>query len=325
MQNSTAKKHSWTTLQDKDTFSDSMENEVHAGLNHEQKRLPPKFFYDKRGSELFDAITELPEYYPTRTELHILQQNIKDIANMLGEGSFLLELGSGSSLKIRLLLEAARPRRYVPMDISREHLIDSTRQLARDYPWLDVYAAHVDYSKPWVNLNFGSGRYNIFFPGSSIGNFEPESALQLLKRIREQVGDNGGLLIGVDLKKDVTKLEAAYNDASGITAQFNLNILLHINEQLDADFDINNFAHQAHYNADKGRIEMHLKSLEDQSVNIDGNVYAFKQGETIHTENSYKYSIEDFRDMAKEAGFEQKKVWVDDESLFSVQYFEVSS
>lgn len=320
MRHSVAQKHSWTTLQNKETFASSIEDEVHAGLSRAQKMLPSKYFYDKRGSELFDAITELPEYYPTRTEIRILRKHIHEIAELLGKDSFLLELGSGSSTKIRLLLEATRPKQYVPMDISREHLLASAELLVRDYPWLDVHAAYVDYAQPWSNLDFGPGRYNVFFPGSSIGNFEPAAAIKLLRQIYSQIREEGGLLIGVDLKKDVSILKAAYNDAQGITAEFNLNILTHINKRLDANFDLSKFKHRAHYNAMKGRIEMHLESRQAQSVTINGNHYRFRAGETIHTENSYKYSIDEFREMAQQAGFTQTKTWIDEEALFSVHF-----
>jgi dimethylhistidine N-methyltransferase len=302
------------------TPADSMRREVHEGLARQQKSLPPKFFYDKKGSMLFDTITRLPEYYPTRTEIGLLRQHVHEMAELLGRNSYLLELGSGSSIKIRLLLEAVRPRIYVPMDISREHLIDSAQRLAKDYPWLTVHAACVDYSKPWDIPDFGPGRYNAFFPGSSIGNFDPDSATQLLKQVRQLVGNAGGLLIGVDMKKDINKLEKAYNDAQGVTADFNLNVLLHINKRLGADFDPDKFRHKALYNEDKGRIEMHLECTKDHRVYINGNAYAFEAGETIHTENSYKYSIDGFHRLAARAGFSPIKVWTDRDGLFSIHY-----
>jgi dimethylhistidine N-methyltransferase len=297
-----------------------MTEEVHAGLVREQKTLSPKFFYDKRGSDLFDAITELPEYYPTRTETGLLRQHKNELAHLFGKDSSLYELGSGSSTKIRLLLEAVRPKVYIPMDISREHLVESARRLLRDYPWLDIRAVHVDYSRPWSAPDFGPGHYNAFFPGSSIGNFEPDAALALLQRIKLLVAKGGGLLIGVDLKKDVAILEAAYNDRRGVTAEFNLNILAHINRRLEADFDLGNFAHRAFYHAEKGRIEMHLVSLREQQVRINGNVYSFKVGETIQTENSYKYSAEEFHQLAEKAGFIPTKMWVDSNAMFSLHY-----
>lgn len=298
----------------------TMANDIHTGLSSKQKFLPPKYFYDKKGSELFDAITKLPEYYVTRIEIGLLRQHMKEIAEFLGMHSCLLELGSGSSIKIRLLLEAVRPKIYVPMDISREHLIVSSQSLVQDYPWLNIHAACIDYSEPWAIPDFGPGRYNAFFPGSSIGNFDPIDALKLLKRVRQLVGRGGGLLIGVDLKKDTDVLEAAYNDAQGITANFNLNILAHINHGLNADFDPRKFRHKAIYNTSKSRVEMHLECTKDHVVRINGYVYRFQVGETIHTENSYKYSIDEFHDLAAKANFAPVKVWTDREGLFSIHY-----
>lgn len=297
-----------------------MAAEVHAGLSRAQKCLPPKLFYDQRGSELFDTITRLPEYYPARTEIALLRKHSQEMTDLLGIHSFLLELGSGSSIKIRLLLEAVRPRVYVPMDISREHLIASSQCLASDYPWLAIHAACVDYSRPWDIPDFGPGRYNAFFPGSSIGNFEPVAALQLLKQIRRLVGRDGGLLIGVDLKKDIDILESAYNDTEGVTADFNLNILSHINQRLNADFDPGTFAHRAIYNVKEGRIEMHLECILSHRVRINGDVYTFKSGETIHTESSYKYSVAEFHNLAAKADFAPIRVWTDGAGLFSIHY-----
>ena len=298
----------------------SMENEIHAGLLEKQKCLPAKFFYDKKGSQLFDEITSLPEYYQTRTDVALLKQHVDEMAELIGEHSYLLELGSGSSIKIRMLLEAIEPEIYIPMDISREHLIDSAQCLANDYPWLMVHAACVDYSQQWDVPDFGPGRYNAFFPGSSIGNFNPPEVSTLLEQVRRLVGQGGGFLIGVDLKKDISIIEAAYNDAQGVTAEFNLNMLSHINSQLDADFDLENFSHKAIYNETKSRIEMHLECNNSHQVNINDNVYSFVSGETIHTENSYKYSIDEFQNLVEQAGFSPVKVWSDNESLFSIHY-----
>lgn len=303
--------------------ADSMAADVHTGLSREQKSLPPKYFYDKKGSELFDAITRLPEYYPARTEIGLLRRHAAEMAELLGSHGCLFELGSGSSIKIRLLLEAVRPRIYAPMDISRDHLIAAAQRLASDYPWLTVHAACIDYSRPWDIPDFGPGRYNAFFPGSSIGNFDPGAALRLLERLARMVGGGGGLLIGVDLKKDPDILEAAYNDTHGITAAFNLNILTHINRGLHADFDTGKFAHKAIYNARAGRIEMHLECRQDHEVSIDGTTYTFESGETIHTENSYKYSIDEFHALAARAGFSPVRVWTDREDLFSIHYLKL--
>jgi dimethylhistidine N-methyltransferase len=304
-------------------YKDTMAEEVKAGLSGEPKTLSPKFFYDKRGSELFDRITQQPEYYPTKTELDLLKQHMPEIAELVGSDSILMELGSGSSIKIRLLLESLQPDIYVPMDISREHLIASSQKLAADYPWLEIHAACVDYSHPWKIPDFGPGHYNAFFPGSSIGNFEPDAALKLLKQISALVGQNGGLLMGVDVKKDITLLENAYNDANGVTADFNLNILAHINQHLHANFERENFAHKAFYNEFDGRIEMHLESLCDHQVTIGGNVFDFTEGETIHTENSYKYTVEELQSLAAKAGFKPVKVWMDENQLFSIHYMQV--
>lgn len=294
--------------------------EVHEGLTKRQKTLSPKFFYDKKGSELFDAITKLNEYYPTRIEISLLQQHIAELTQLLGKNSILFELGSGSSIKIRLLLDAIRPKVYIPMDISLDHLMDSVAQLAQEFPWLNINAQHVDYSRPWNISDHGAGRRNAFFPGSSIGNFEPNAALALLEQIASVVGHDGGFLIGVDLKKDKAILEAAYNDEQAITAEFNLNMLAHINYRLNANFDFESFSHRAIYNAEKGRIEMHLVSLRNQQVLINGETYSFNVGETIHTENSYKYTVEEFHQLAARAGFSPVKVWTDNESLYSLHY-----
>ncbi len=301
----------------------NMAEDVHEGLSQPQKKLSPKYFYDQKGSQLFDAITELPEYYPTRTEIGLLKKHASEFAELLGKDSVLLELGSGSSIKIRILLEALRPKIYVPMDISKEHLIESANQLAEDYPWLEVHANRVDYSQPWNVPDFGPGRYNAFFPGSSIGNFEPKDAVELLKQVAKLVGKKGGLLIGVDLKKDKSVLEQAYNDEQGVTAEFNLNVLNHIQDRLDAEIEADNFSHTAIYNEAEGRIEMHLKSEKDQTLRIEGEQYQLKAGETIHTESSYKYSIEEFHQLVAKAGFQPIKTWTDEQQLFSIHYLQV--
>ncbi len=303
---------------------DRFAEEIHAGLSQTRKQLSPKHFYDKRGSMLFDKITELPEYYPTRTEIGLLKQHAQEFAEKLGQDSFLFELGSGSSQKIRLLLEAIRPNIYVPMDISKEHLIHSSEQLSELFPWLTIHALRIDYSLKWQPLNFGPGRYNAFFPGSSIGNFEPEEAIQLLKQIAKMVGKQGGLLIGVDLKKDISTLEAAYNDSQGVTAEFNKNLLVHINKRLNSDINLHSFEHKALYNETLGRIEMHLISQIDQVIEINGHSYSLSKGESIHTENSYKYSIDEFHMLARKAGFVADQVWTDENNLFSIHYLKVS-
>ncbi|WP_144391690.1 L-histidine N(alpha)-methyltransferase [Pleionea sediminis] len=303
---------------------DSMSDDVHQGFSATPKKLSPKYFYDQRGSQLFDEITELPEYYPTRTEISLLKKHAGEFSELLGENSILFELGSGSSLKIRILLEALRPSVYVPMDISKAHLIESSQRLAEDYPWLEVHANRVDYSQDWEVPDFGPGRYNAFFPGSSIGNFDPKDACRLLEQVAKLVGNKGGLLIGVDLKKEKSVLEDAYNDSAGVTAQFNLNLLHHINHQMNSEIDPETFSHKAIYNDRVGRIEMHLVSNKEQSIQIEDQTYRFNKGESIHTESSYKYSVEEFHHLVKQAGFDPVKVWTDEQNLFSIHYLQVN-
>ena len=298
--------------------------EVIAGLSQPRKTLSPKFFYDERGSQLFDAITRLPEYYPTRTEIGLLRRHGDDMAEMLGDTGLLFELGSGSNIKIRVLLDALQPQAYAPIDISREYLRLSATAIAADHPGLDVHAICTDYSRPLALPSVIDAEHRMaFFPGSSIGNFEPAQAGALLRRIAELLGPCGRLLIGVDLKKDHTLLHAAYNDAQGVTAQFNQNLLARINRDLDADFDIGAFRHEAFYNAERGRVEMHLVADSSQRVRINGCCFEFAPGESIHTENSYKFDVAQFGALAEQAGFRCVRVWQDDDALFSVHCLEV--
>ena len=293
--------------------------EVLDGLTQTPKRISPKYFYDQRGSELFDAITELPEYYPTRTELGILKDKGEAIADFLGDECMLVELGSGSSRKIRTLLDALEPAAYVPLDISRDHLLGSARALAADYPDLEVHAACTDYSGDFQLPELPEHLPRVaFFPGSSIGNFEPDDASRLLARLGRHLGEDGKLLIGVDLKKHNHILHAAYNDTQQVTAAFNLNLLERINRELEADFDVELFEHQAYFNDHAGRIEMHLMSRIDQTVSVAGAQVDFTAGETLHTESSYKYSIEEFHALAEASGFVADQVWTDEQQLFSV-------
>jgi len=298
--------------------------EVIEGLGKQQKSIPPKFFYDEKGSRIFEAICETPEYYPTRTEQAILRENAAEIANIIGHHCILVEPGSGNCEKARLLLDALKPRVYVPMDISRDHLKKAAMSLSAEYPWLDVYAVCVDFTQP-LDLSFcPTDKQKIaFFPGSSIGNFEPEDAIDFMSHVVDAVGQGGGMLIGVDMKKEKAILDAAYNDAAGVTAAFNLNLLQRINQELEADFRLDLFEHHAFYNQDKGRIEMHLLSKQDQIITIEETEFSLNMGETIHTENSYKYSIKEFQSMADKAGFMPAHVWTDPNELFSVHYFEV--
>ena len=308
---------------EQDFVAEKIETEILLGLTSKQKRISPKYFYDETGSQLFDEITRLPEYYVTRTEVSILKNNLKEITGLIDEKCMLIEYGAGSVDKIRLLLKAVRPKAYMPLDISRDHLLNSAERLASDFPWLEIHAACVDYSKP-MDLPFDAGGVKriAFFPGSSIGNSEPKDAKQFMANIAEAVGPNGGLLIGVDLKKSPQVLNAAYNDSQGLTAKFNLNVLRHINERLAGNFNLSNFVHRAFYNQDAGRIEMHLESVYDQIVSVMGERIHLHAGETIHTENSYKYAPEEFVVLAAQAGFSMTRFWTDPDEYFGVFYFE---
>jgi dimethylhistidine N-methyltransferase len=297
-----------------------LRHEVLDGLARRPRAIPPKFFYDERGSELFDRICELPEYYQTRTETAILRRALPDLVRLVGAECLLVELGSGASKKVRLLLEELRPSAYVGVDISKAFLLASTATLARDYPWLEVHAACVDFSAGLDIPHAELPTHKLgFYPGSSIGNFDPDDAVRLLTDVAEMVGRDGHLLIGVDLKKPVGVLNAAYNDAAGITAAFNLNLLQRIRSELDTDLDPATFAHYAFYSPLAGRIEMHLISKRRQQVCIEDKRFAFEPGEGIHTENSYKYTVAEFGELARRAGFQQQAVWLDDDQLFSVQ------
>ena len=300
--------------------------EVVSGLGGTPKTIPPKFFYDARGSRLFDEICVTAEYYPTRTEKDILGEHADEIANAIGSCDSIIEPGSGSSEKIRLLLDGVRPETYMPLDISKHHLLEASEKLSNDYPWLDVHAVCVDFT---VDLDIPKkdedNRHIAFFPGSSIGNFEPQLAARFLKNLAEAVGPGGGVLIGVDMKKDPDVLNAAYNDTDGITARFNKNLLHRINDELNGDFRPDRFAHKAFYNKSLGRVEMHLESLAKQTVSIGEHTFAFDAGETILTENSYKYTIAEFQNLAREAGLVPRRAWTDANELFSVHFMDVSN
>ena len=302
----------------------TMLEEVLQGLGARPRRLAPKYFYDEQGSRLFDAICELPEYYPTRTEMGILESCAAEVARMAGPEATLIEFGSGASRKIRLLLEAMRPRRYLGIDISREFLRESVQRLAQDYPWLEVHAACADFMQDFeLPDGTGEGRKLAFFPGSTIGNFEPHEALAFLQRVRRLVQPDGALLIGVDLKKDPEVLHAAYNDSAGLTAAFNLNLLQRLRAELGAEVNPQGFKHRAFYNAARGRIEMHLVSRRAQEIRVHGRRFHFEPGESIHTENSYKYSLEEFHALARRAGLQPRQAWLDSARLFSVHYLSV--
>jgi dimethylhistidine N-methyltransferase len=306
--------------------TDSFLEEVTAGLSRPLKELPPKYFYDERGSELFEAICGLPEYYPTRAELEIMRDRAGEMARHLGPGCAVIEYGSGSGRKTRLLLKALSPVAYVPIDIAREQLQVTAAGIAAEFSRLAVTAVCADYSRSFRLPQLAGPRVRrrvVYFPGSTIGNLSVPEAAGFLANARRLVGPGGGMLVGVDLKKDAARLNAAYNDARGITAAFNLNLLARINRELDADFDLASFRHHAFYNATPGRIEMHLVSLADQRVRVGRAGFGFRGGETIHTENSYKYSVDEFRALALSAGFEPARCWTDGERLFAVHYLAV--
>lgn len=303
-----------------------LRREVLQGLAATPKAISPKFFYDRRGSELFDAICGLPEYYQTRTEMAILRRCVPELAERIGPECLLVELGSGASKKVRLLVEELRPSGYVGVDISKEFLLTSTRKLARDYPWLEVHAACVDFSRALdIPHCEAHGHKVAFFPGSSIGNFAPIDAVGLLRGIAGMVGAGGHLLIGVDLKKDIKTLNSAYNDTRGVTADFNRNLLWRIATELDCDLAPEAFEHYAFYNPGAGRIEMHLVSPEPQRIRVEECWFDFHAGESIHTESSYKYTVDGFGELAALGGFRQQTAWTDEAALFSVQLLQVVS
>lgn len=294
-----------------------------SGLRKSPKEIACKYFYDDAGSRLFDAICELPEYYQTRTETALLKRHAEEIAALMGDNAEIVEFGAGSLRKVRILLDAAHnPRAYTPLDISGGYLCQVVRDLAADYPTLALRPLVGDFTRPLeIPLLPGAARRAGFFPGSTIGNFKPDAAMALLRRMRDTL-DGGGLLVGVDLVKDPVRLHAAYNDAAGITALFNKNLLARANRELDADFDLSAFAHYAPYNAGAHRIEMYLVSLKRQSVSLCGQRFDFAQGEPVHTEDSHKYTIESFREMAARAGFNPRAVWTDQDRLFSMHWLE---
>lgn len=303
---------------------ESFRDAVLAGLGRARKAIPCKFFYDARGSALFEEICRLPEYYPTRTEIAILEENSADIAAQMGRHCRVIEFGSGASQKVRILLQVLeQPAAYVPVDISREHLRDAAIGLAEDFPSVPVIAVCADYTRPFPlpPLPGPPGKRVGFFPGSTIGNFEPDAAVGFLANYARVLGPGGEMLIGVDLKKDPEILDAAYNDRAGVTAAFNLNLLERINRELDGDIDIDRFEHFAFYSEKAGRVEIYIRSLADQSPHISGKRFDFRRNELIHTEYSYKYSVEEFRAVAAHAGFRPVDTWTDPAELFSVHYF----
>jgi dimethylhistidine N-methyltransferase len=299
--------------------------DVLRSLSAPHKRLPCKYFYDAAGSELFERITELEEYYPTRTELAIMARHAPEMAALLGRRCLLIEYGSGGSTKTRLLLDHLRaPAAYVPIDISGEHLRRAARALAADYPHVPVLPLCADFTRPFRLPGRWAGvRRVVYFPGSTIGNFTPRRAVALMRRTARRCGPGGALLLGADLRKDPRVIEAAYNDHQGVTAAFNRNLLARINRELGADFVPEQFAHRAIYDAGRGRVEMHLVSRRDQWVRVGDATFFFAAGEPVHTENSYKYSLRELCDLAEASGFEPEHVWTDDALYFSVYYFTV--
>jgi dimethylhistidine N-methyltransferase len=300
--------------------SDNFATEVLQGLSRPSKMLPCRFFYDAHGSDLFEKITRLPEYYQTRTETAILSSHADAIAASVPAGGVLIEFGSGSSLKTEILLERLpRLGAYVPIDVSQSALSDAMRRLAARFPHIDIRPVVADFSYPVALPAELAWRHKTgFFPGSTIGNLTPMEAARLLRVFRAVLSSGGRLIVGVDLKKDAGKLVRAYDDRAGVTAAFNLNLLARINRELGANFDLRAFKHRAIYNAQDGRIEMHLVSSREQTVRLLGRRIPFRAGESIHTENSYKYSVDQFRDLAGSADWHPRRVWTDPRELFSV-------
>jgi L-histidine N-alpha-methyltransferase len=299
---------------------DALRADVLAGLAASPKRLPPKYFYDAQGSALFEEITALPEYYPTRTELGILAAHGREMAQWVPPGAALVEFGSGSATKIKLLLQHLRDLAvYVPVDVSRDFLLSEAEALAREYPALAIRPVVADFTMPFaLPAEAAGGPCAGFFPGSTIGNFEPGAAAAFLRQAGDILGPEATFIVGVDLEKDRARLEAAYDDAAGVTARFNLNLLARLNRELGGDFDLGRFRHRAFYDEERHRIEMHLVSTAAQEVRVGEATFVFAAGESIHTENSYKYTLERFRRLATEAGWRAEDVWTDAEGLFSV-------
>ena len=300
--------------------------EILQGLTARQKLISPKHFYDERGSRLFDQICQLPEYYLTRTELKMMDAHFDEVASLVGPKAAVIEFGAGSNIKIRKLLDhLSDPAAYVPVDISGDYLLKQAASLARDYPKVHVQPVFADFTHPFdlPQHPVMPERNLVFFPGSTIGNFTPGHAQELLEVMRLEARPDGALLIGVDLRKDPDLLHAAYNDSQGVTAEFNLNVLHRLNVELDGNFNLADFSHEAIYDETLGRIEMRLISQREQMVLLAGREILFEAGEFIITEYSYKYSLEGFSALARIAGWEPERSWVDDERLFSMHYLTV--
>lgn len=302
-----------------DEATSAFAGDVIGDLSRFPKKLSPKYFYDAKGSELFEQITVLPEYYPTRTELAILRQRGGEIAGMIPHGAALVEFGAGATTKVRLLLERSRFAAYVPVDISGDFLKIQAEGLRRDFPALAVHPVAADFTAPFTLPDEVAAMPKVgFFPGSTLGNFEPQEARAFLSSAREILGTDAQMIVGVDLEKDERTLYDAYNDAAGVTARFNLNVLERINRELGGNFDLSGFIHRSIYNRDRHRIEMHLISRKAQSVRVLGHRFSFRPGESIHTENSYKYSFDRFAGLAAAAGWQVKESWTDAGRMFSV-------
>ncbi|UZE51409.1 L-histidine N(alpha)-methyltransferase [Rhodopseudomonas sp. P2A-2r] len=288
-------------------------------LSQSPKKLSPKYFYDAAGSELFEQITKLPEYYPTRTELAILRARGADIHGIIPRGAALVEFGAGATTKVRLLLDQCEFAAYVPVDISGDFLNAQAAELRADFPDLDVYPVTADFTAPFALPDAVSAMPKVgFFPGSTLGNFEPHEACAFLRSAREILGPGALLVIGIDLEKDERLLHAAYNDAAGVTGAFNKNLLVRINRELGGNFDLSGFTHRAIYNRERHRIEMHLIAKNPQTVRVLGHSFSFRAGESIHTESSYKYSLDRFTALARGSGWTPKTSWTDDAKMFSV-------
>lgn len=321
--------HSLQQLQDLEPTVAEFRDAVLAGLAATPKTLPCKFFYDAKGSVLFDRICELPEYYPTRTELALLAARAPDIAALAGPGAALVEYGSGAGIKIRLLLDALRqPALYVPVDISRSHLTAAARSLAEDYPELPIAPVCADYTRRFALPAPPAGarprRLVGFFPGSTIGNFTPAEATEFLRNAARLLGRGALMIVGADLPKDPARLRAAYDDAQGVTAAFNRNLLHRINRELDGQIDVGSFRHEARWNAGKSRIEMHLVAERAQELAVGPARFPMAAGDSIHTENSYKYGLAAFAALASAAGYTELAAWTDAEGLFSLHVLEVA-
>jgi len=315
------------TLRDCHPSREPLLADLLAGLRSRPKLISPSYFYDARGSQLFDAICELPEYYLTRTESAILETHAADIARCIGEDALLVEFGSGASTKTRVLLERLpHLAAYVPVEISRSHLMDAAQRISSAYPQIEVLPVCADFTLPF-NLprpHRKATRTIVFFPGSTLGNFDPPAAVELLRLMSSIAGPDGGLVIGTDLVKEPAILRRAYNDTAGVTAEFNLNMLRRLNREFGADFDLNAFEHQAIWNAADARIEMHLISTLAQSVTLAGQRIEFAAGERLVTEHSHKYTLESFRAQAVAGGWTARQVWLDDRGYFAVHYLEAS-